>query len=171
MRDSSKMHSESKSGREILWVGAFAVLCWFVLFHNLGGAALLEPDEGRNAEVAREILVLKDWVTPHYDFIPYLDKPMSFYWLVAGAHGLFGVSEVSPRLPSALAALGCVLLVYNLARASLRVWGGMWSCLVLLTSPAFIAFSRATIFDMALTFFITLALWGFYRGKTADGRA
>ena len=171
MRDFSKIPGELKSRREILWISAFALLCFFVLFHNLGGAALFEPDEGRNAEVAREILLLKDWVTPHYDFIPYLDKPVFFYWLAALAYKLFGVSEWSARLPSALAALGCVLLTYNLARTSLGVWGRLWSSLVLLTSPAFMVFSRATIFDMTLTFFITLALWGFYRGKNADGKA
>jgi dolichyl-phosphate-mannose-protein mannosyltransferase len=171
MSDFSKIPSLFKRHPEILWIGVFALLCFFVLFHKLGGAALLEPDEGRNAEVAREILVLEDWVTPHYDFIPYLDKPMSFYWLVAGAYGLFGVSEFSARLPSALAALGCVLLVYGLARASAGVSAGLWSGLVLLTSPAFIAFSRATIFDMALTFFMTLALWAFHRGKNSGGKA
>jgi 4-amino-4-deoxy-L-arabinose transferase-like glycosyltransferase len=171
MRDSSKATAESKSRREIFLAGVFAVLCFFVLFHNLGGAALFEPDEGRNAEVAREILLLQDWVTPHYDFIPYLDKPMFFYWLVALAYKVFGVSEWSARLSSALAALGCVALVYNLARTSLGIWGGLWSGLILSTSPVFMAFSRATIFDMTLTFFITLALWGFYRGINAEGKS
>jgi 4-amino-4-deoxy-L-arabinose transferase-like glycosyltransferase len=171
MRDFLKMPDETTSRREILWIGVFALLCFFALFHNLGGAALFEPDEGRNAEVAREILLLKDWVTPHYDFIPYLDKPIFFYWLVALAYKLFGVSEWSARLPSTLAALGCVLLIYNLARTPLGLWGGLWSSLVLLTSPVFFAFSRATIFDMTLTFFITLALWGFYRGINAEGKA
>jgi len=50
---------------------------------NLGSAAFFEPDEGRNAEKAREILLLNDWVTPHENFLPVLDKPMFFYWLVA----------------------------------------------------------------------------------------
>ena len=170
MREPSKIPAEAKNGGEILWAGAFAVLCWFVLFHGLGGPALMEPDEGRNAEVAREILVLDDWVTPHYDFIPYLDKPMSFFWLVAGAYRLFGVSEFSARLPAALAALGSVLLVVHLARTSMGSRAGPWSGLVLLTSPAFMAFSRATIFDMPLAFFITLALWSFRRGEGARGK-
>jgi len=80
------------------------------LFANLGDAALFEPDEGRNAEIAREILLLKDWVTPHYDFIPRLDKPIFFFDLVALSYKLFGISERSARLPSVLAALACLLL-------------------------------------------------------------
>ena len=65
--------------------------CLLLLFANLGGAALFEPDEVRNAEKAREILLLNDWVTPHENFVPVLDKPMFFYWLVAVSFKLFGV--------------------------------------------------------------------------------
>ena len=54
----------------LLWAGIVAAL-----FFQLGSAALFEPDEGRNAEKAREILVLNDWVTPHENFHPVLDKP------------------------------------------------------------------------------------------------
>ena len=75
----SKPTIETKDRGWVVAVAAATVLCWFVLFHDLGGPALMEPDEGRNAEVAREILLLGDWVTPHYDFISYLDKPIFFY--------------------------------------------------------------------------------------------
>ncbi|HEX7233478.1 MAG TPA: glycosyltransferase family 39 protein, partial [Candidatus Binatia bacterium] len=89
----------------------------FVLLYQLGGAALFEPDEGRNAEKAREILLLNDWVTPHENFYPVLDKPIFFYWLIAFSYKLFGVSEWTARLPSLLSALGCVLLIYLFSRS------------------------------------------------------
>ncbi|MGH7766172.1 MAG: ArnT family glycosyltransferase [Candidatus Binatia bacterium] len=171
MTESSKTPAESNSRRRLLRIGVLALLCFFALFYDLGGPALLEPDEGRNAEVAREILRLRDWVTPHYNFIPYLDKPVFFYWLAAVGFQCFGVSEWAARLPSALAAFGCVLLVYNLARRSGDPWAGLWSSLILLTSPLFVAFSRAVIFDMTLTFFITTALWAFYRGWDAGSKS
>ncbi len=163
--------SRFKSCPHGLLTASLSVLCFIVLFHNLGGVALFEPDEGRNAEVAREILLLKDWVTPHYNFIPYLDKPIFLYWLVTFSYKSFGISEWSARLPSALAALGCVLLVYDLAWTLLGVWGALWSGLILLTSVEFFAFSRIVIFDMTLTFFITLSLWAFYRGSYAGDKA
>ena len=66
------------------------LFCLVVLFFDVGGAALFEPDEGRNAEVAREVLLLDDWITPHYDFIPRLDKPIFFFGLVALSFKIFG---------------------------------------------------------------------------------
>ena len=135
--------------------------CAIILFSHLGGAALFEPDEGRNAEKGREILVTNDWMTPHEDFLPVLDKPIAFYWVVALSLKLFGVSEWPARLPSAIAAAGCLLLVYSFARHRWGVWEALWSSLVLATSFEFFVFARLVIFDMALTFFITLALFSF----------
>ena len=144
------------------------VVCLVILFANLGGAAFFDPDEGRNAEKAREILLLNDWVTPHENFLPTLDKPIAFYWPVALSFKLFGFSEWAARLPSALAALGCLLLVAQLAR---RHWGArtaLWSCLVLATSVEFFFFARLVNLDMSLTFFITMALFSFYSAVRAE---
>jgi 4-amino-4-deoxy-L-arabinose transferase-like glycosyltransferase len=150
-------------------IGLFIFSAW-VLFFNLGVVALFEPDEGRNAEIAREILLLKDWVTPHYDFIPNLDKPIFFSWLVALSYKFFGISEWSARLPSALAALGCLSLTYGLARSLFGHWAGLWSVLILVTSGEFFGLSRIVILDMTLTFFITLALCCFFLGQLAVDR-
>jgi 4-amino-4-deoxy-L-arabinose transferase-like glycosyltransferase len=152
--------------RWLPWVLAVAVV--FVLLYQLGGAALFEPDEGRNSEKAREILVLNDWVTPHENFHPVLDKPMFFYWLIALSFKIFGVHEWAARLPSALAALGCVLLVYCFARARWGRWEAMWSALLLLTSTQFFILARVVIFDMTLTFLQTVALWAFYEAAHSD---
>ena len=145
-------------------IGLFLFSAW-VLFSNLGVAALIEPDEGRNAEIAREILVLRDWITPHYDFIPRLDKPMLFFDLVALSYSVFGISEWSARLPSALAALGCLLLTYFCSRSWFDRWTARWSALILLTSMEFFAFSRIVIMDMVLTLLVTAALCGFFLGQ------
>jgi 4-amino-4-deoxy-L-arabinose transferase-like glycosyltransferase len=144
------------------------LVCLVVVFYSLGNSALFEPDEGRNAEKAREILLLGDWVTPHENFLPTLDKPIFFYWLVAISFKLFGLSEWSARLPSALAALGCVVLVYRFARFRSGVREALWSSLILVTSLEFALFSRFVIFDMTLTFFIALGLFSFYAATKTD---
>jgi 4-amino-4-deoxy-L-arabinose transferase-like glycosyltransferase len=138
------------------------------LFWQLGGAGLFEPDEGRNAEKAREILVLNDWVTPHENFNPVLDKPIFFYWLIAIAYKIFGVSEWAARLPSALAALGCLALVYRFALLRWGGWTPVWSVLILLTSVEFFALARIVIFDMTLALFVTLSLCAFYEATHTD---
>lgn len=152
------------------WTGVLFVFSAWILFANLGGAALFEPDEGRNAEIAREIVILKDWITPHYDFIPRLDKPILYFDLVAVSYKLFGISEGSARLPSALAALGCILLTYGFARSLYGYWAALWSALILLTSGGFFGLSRIVILDMLLTLFITAALCCFFWGRDAVER-
>lgn len=148
---------------ESRWLVLLAFVSLVILGSGLGSAAFFEPDEGRNAEKAREILLLHDWVTPHQNFLPTLDKPMFFYWLIAASFKLFGFSEWAARLPAALAALGCLFLVYRFARQQWGLWEALWSCLALATSLQFLIFARLVIFDMTLTFFIAWALFACFR--------
>src|SRR5213594_2288053 len=150
------------------WAWFLCLVCLVVLFSNIGGGALFEPDEGRNAEKAREILLLDGWVTPYQNFLPTLDKPIPYYWLVAFSFKLFGLSEWSARLPSILAALGCVFLIYRFARRYWGLWEALWSCLVWVTSLEVFIFARLVIFDMSLTFFISWALFSFYEAVRTD---
>ena len=147
---------------ESRWLLLLALVSLVILLSGLGSAALFDPDEGRNAEKARELLLLNDFVTPHQNFLPTLDKPMPFYWLIAAAFKLFGASEAPARLPSVLAAIGCLVLVYQFARRRRGLWAALWSCLVLVTGLQFFIFSRLVMPDMTLTFFITGALLAFY---------
>ncbi len=151
-------------------IGIFIFSAW-VLFFNLGVAALIESDEGRNAEIAREILLLRDWVTPHYDFIARLDKPILFFDWVALSYKVFGISEWSARLPSALTAFGCLSLTYFFSRSLFGRLAALWSALILLTSLEFFVLSRIVILDMLLTFFLTLALCCFFLGQRGVERS
>jgi len=147
------------------------LLCAFVfavLLYELGAAALFDPDEGRNSEKAREILALNDWVTPHENFHVVLDKPIFFYWMIALSYKLFGISEWAARLPSALAAFGCLALVFFFTRERWGRWTALWSTLILLTSIEFFSLARIVIFDMSLTFFLTLALCAFYEAAHTE---
>jgi len=151
-------------------IGIFIFSAW-VLFFNLGVAALIESDEGRNAEIAREILLLRDWVTPHYDFIARLDKPILFFDWVALSYKVFGISEWSARLPSALTAFGCLSLTYFFSRSLFGRLAALWSVLILLTSLEVFVLSRIVILDMLLTFFLTLALCCFFLGQRGVERS
>ncbi len=159
--------TQSSGARHLLLL-VIGAACFFLV--GLGSLPLLEPDEGRNAEVAREMLASGDWITPHFNALPYLDKPALFFWLVAGSFRLWGVSEWAARFPSALMALGTTLLVWFLAR---RMFGdpvGLRAGVILAGTPLVIAFSRQVIFDMTLTFLVALAMLGFWFAEAGDFR-
>ncbi|HET7102440.1 MAG TPA: glycosyltransferase family 39 protein [Terriglobia bacterium] len=130
--------------------------CMF--FAGIGRLALIEPDEGRNAEVAREMLAKGDWITPHFNNFSYLDKPPVFFWAVASSFKVGGVSEASARFPSALAALLTVFLAWLLARRMFENSTGLYAGIVLATAPLVVVFARDVIFDMTLTLFVTGAM-------------
>jgi 4-amino-4-deoxy-L-arabinose transferase-like glycosyltransferase len=133
------------------------VVCAPIFLVGLGKAGLGDPDEGRNAEAGREILESGDWVTPHLDGARYLDKPPAFFWAVALSYRLLGVSETAARAPSALFALAGIALVFWFARRSLGDRAGWFTALALALSPLYIVFGRIVIFDMMLTFCMTVS--------------
>ncbi|MDO9531628.1 MAG: glycosyltransferase family 39 protein [Deltaproteobacteria bacterium] len=124
-----------------------------IFFYRLGGPGLIDPDEGRYAEIAREFFVLRDWGIPHLNLLPYLEKPPLVYWLTALSFKVCGFTEMAARLPSAVSALGGVFLAYGLGRA---FWGpgpGMLGALVLASAAGYVALGRILTLDM------TFALW------------
>ena len=157
-------HLVSTPGRRLGLVLAVAALLFFT---GLGSLPLLEPDDGRNAEVARAMLVSGDWITPHFDALTYLDKPAMFFWLVAGSFRLFGISEWAARFPSALAALATALLTWWLARRMFDDATALRAAVVWATAPLVIIFARTVIFDMTLTFLVSAALACFWLAETS----
>ncbi len=133
--------------------------CLVTLLLNLGHAALFDPDEGRHAEIAREILVSGHWLTPTLDFAPYHDKPIFFYWLAALAMKLFGVNEWAARLPSALAAGATVAVTAWWGARFLDRVTGILAGLLLATAGAYVAIGRFVILDMTLTWWIAAAFF------------
>jgi 4-amino-4-deoxy-L-arabinose transferase-like glycosyltransferase len=129
-----------------------------VFFHRLGFPGLMDPDEGRYAEIAREMWVLKDWLIPHLNFVPYLEKPPLVYWLTALSFGALGETEFAARLPAALSALGVMYATFALGREFWGPRGGFISALVLATSGGFVVLGRLLTLDMVLTLFFTLGL-------------
>src|SRR5437764_4043728 len=119
---------------------------------------LFEPDEGRYAEIPREMLARGEWVVPYLQSEPYLDKPPLLYWLVIVSYKLFGVHDWSARLVPALAIHGAVLLVYLLGRRSLGERSAFWGALLLSLAPGFMSMGRLLMLDGLLACFTTLGL-------------
>ena len=146
------------------------VLAGSLFFAGLGSLPLLEPDEGRNAEVGREMLSSGDWVTPHYDGLPYLDKPPIFFFLVAASLKLGGPNEWSARAPSAVTGLCLLLLSWLLARRMFGESTALRATAVIASAPLVVVFSRSVIFDMTLAVLLTLAMVCYWLAQAADFR-
>ncbi len=133
-------------------------LVGLMLFARLGALPLVNPDEGRNAQVASEMLRSGSWLIPTYNGATYLDKPAFFFRAVALSLSALGESEAAARLPSALSALALAGVVFAFVRSRFGRRTAFMSVAVLVTTPLFVAFSRIVIFDMMLTLFVVSAL-------------
>ena len=104
----------------LLWALLILSTLYLCYFHNLGALGLVGPDEPRYAWIARDMAETGDWVTPRLYGQPWFEKPPLYYWGAAASFKLFGVSETTARLPSAICAL---LATLALAWLALRLYG------------------------------------------------
>ncbi len=144
-------------GLRLLLFLAAAALGW-----NVDGYRLLDPDEGRNAEVAREMAHSNDYLVPHLDGLPYLDKPIVYFAAAAVLMELLGPTETAARLPAYAATLATIGLLVGFAR---RRWGpdaGWLAGIAYATTLLPLVYARTAIFDSTLTLCTTAAiLWLF----------
>jgi 4-amino-4-deoxy-L-arabinose transferase-like glycosyltransferase len=92
---------------------------------HLGSYHLIELDEGRYHRVAMEMVLSGDYVTPHFDYMPYFEKPIFQYWITALAMNLFGFQEFTGRVLPALTGVGNVL-VAGWAAICITAVQGLW---------------------------------------------
>jgi len=136
-------------------VVALAALIWFGL---LGQRDLMGPDEGRYAEIPREMVASGDWLTPRLNDIKYFEKPALQYWLTAISYELFGVSVASARLPLALVSfLGALWAMFVAG----RLWGqraGFYAFLLLISSFLYAALGHIITLDMMVGVFLAFGV-------------
>jgi 4-amino-4-deoxy-L-arabinose transferase-like glycosyltransferase len=131
------------------------------------GFHLLEPDEGRYAQIPKEMLAHDSWVVPTLQGEAYLDKPPLMYWLVALSYRAFGVSPESARLVPALCVHLTILAIYLIGRRSLGERAALWAALLLSVAPGFACVARLLLLDGLLTLCVTMSvLCGFEAVRT-----
>ncbi len=140
----------------------------FAFFQMLGRLPLIEPDEGRYAEIPREMLERCDFITPYLNYVKYFEKPPLHYWLNALSMSVFGQNEFAARFPGALMGLLAVILTYHLGRKLFDRRTGLLSSIILGTCAGFLVQARLNITDMTLTCTLSAAL-GFFIVATRDG--
>ncbi|MBX9811462.1 MAG: glycosyltransferase family 39 protein [Burkholderiales bacterium] len=146
------------SKRTLLVLLLLALVAWF---GTLDYRKLIKTDEGRYAEISREMVVSGDWLTPRLNGIKYFEKPPLQYWATAAAFKIFGFHAWTARLWTALAGFLTVLVVWWSGRKFFGAPAGNYAAMVLISNLYFVAMGHFNALDMGLTLFTTLALAGF----------
>ncbi len=143
---------------------AIALAALVLLFGGLGRADLFNPDEPREAEIAREMLASGDSVVPHLNGEPFLEKPPLFYWLVVPAYRMAGgPGELAARLVPALTGWLVILLVLILGADLVGAAAARVAAVILMTSQQFFWTARRCMIDMPLTLAVLLACLALHR--------
>ncbi len=149
------------------WIASAFLICALTWFAGLEYRGLFTPDEGRYADIAREMLDSDDWVTPRLNGIKYLEKPPLQYWATAGAFAVLGVDEWTARLwPAYTGFLGIALLAFAGFRLAPR---SPWLATALMAAGCWGYFlgGQFLTLDMGLTFFLTVAMLAFLLSRRA----
>ncbi len=138
----------------------FFITISLIFFYALwiGSYPLFTPDEGRYSEVAREMIVTGDYITPRLNGIAFLDKPILYYWLQAFAIHLFGLKEWALRFwPACMGILGSIV-VYITGRTLYNRRAGILSAIILATSPLYFGASHYANLDLEVAVLVSNAL-------------
>lgn len=144
-----------------------SVLLAIAWFGTLDQRKLVKSDEGRYAEISREMAQSGDWVTPRYNDVKYFEKPPLLYWASAAAFKIFGETEWAARLWVALTGFAGLLIAYFAGRALFGATAGLLGAVVLASSPLWVLASHFNTTDMGVSFFLEAALLAFLVAQRA----
>jgi 4-amino-4-deoxy-L-arabinose transferase-like glycosyltransferase len=152
--------------RDACWsdIALLAIVFGTLLFFGLRDAALVNPDEGRYAEIPREMIATGDYVTPRLNGVFYFEKPPLVYWAIAGLMNIFGPGELAVRAVPALFALGGILVAYGATRLMYGRSAGIGAAVVLGSSLLYFALGRILLLDMVVSVLMSTTLFCFILG-------
>src|SRR5499427_2404034 len=133
---------------------------------------MLDPDEGRYAEIPREMLASGDWLTPRLNGYKYFEKPPLQYWATAASFAAFGTNEWAARIWPGLTGFLGVLLVFWAGNRLLGPPAGLLGAAVTASSFLYAVIGHLLTLDMALSVFMSAAVFGFAvsQAKAGDAR-
>ena len=134
------------------------LLCAVLWFGTLGQRDLFDPDEGRYAGIPAAMVDTGDWLTPRLNDFKYFEKPVLQYWGTAVAFTIFGKSNASARLWTALLGFSAALFSMLVA---FRLYGGRAAIYTFLLSISYlmvVAFGHYLTLDMALSAFVVIGI-------------
>jgi 4-amino-4-deoxy-L-arabinose transferase-like glycosyltransferase len=139
----------NKTYPKILWTTV--IVAAIVFFWGLGSMDLLSLNEGRRALAIQEMVSSGNWLLPHLNGELYLTKPPLLYWLSSSLAFIWGVNEWTLRLPSALAAIAVLIMVYRYALQQSGKWAALFAVQLLIANISFAMRGRRGEIEMLLT--------------------
>lgn len=157
--------AQARAERWRWWAWGLLVVVWFATVQI---RPMFDPDEGRYAEIPREMLASGNWVTPRLDGLKYFEKPALQYWATAAVYSVVGVSNWSSRLWTVALGFGCLVLIYAwLARLYDRR-SAIAAVALLAMSPYFGIIAHLDLLDAGLCFWLTAMVLAFTRAQCAE---
>jgi 4-amino-4-deoxy-L-arabinose transferase-like glycosyltransferase len=177
----SRLYLQLSTHAKRAWLLIFLAIAGFYLW-GLGSLPLVGPDEPRYAQVAREMLARRDFITPTLGGLPWFEKPPMLYWMMMLSYRVFGVNEYAARLGPAICGLLTAVFIYLLGSAMDQGQEdtageisnvGAWCALAWLSSVGAIALSRGATFDIVLTMTISgaFAFWVLAEARLGQARS
>ncbi len=153
-------------GRGLGW------FAWLILaaawFATLQVRPMFDPDEGRYAEIPREMVTSGDWLTPRLDGLKYFEKPPLQYWATAAAYSVFGLSEWTSRLWTVGLAFACLPMVFGWTRRFYGLPAALAAVVALGVSPYFGIVGHLDLLDAGFTFWLTGAVFAFTLAQSSE---
>lgn len=146
-------------------------LSFILFFYRLGDYSFWDSDEPLYTEIAREMIITGDWLTPHWNYRPWFCHPPLYMWLTAGISFLTGWNEFTGRFFAAVFAVGIVVVTYFLGKSLFSQRAGLLAGFVCATSFQMLIHSHIATLDTIFVFFMSLALLFFYLGFSRGGGA
>ncbi len=142
----------------VLGAGLLTYLPW------LGSYGLLDPTDSFFLESGREIIETQKYLLPINNYEPWLDKPILFFWLVVASFKAFGIQMFAGRLPAALSAIACSLIIYGGTRPILTRPAAALAAIIFLSCPLVSIIGHVCLTDMTLCALITGTILYLFKG-------
>lgn len=161
----------TNEGQGLRQVRGFGWLLWIVLaaawFATMPVRPLVDPDEGRYAEIPREMAATGDWITPRLNGLKYFEKPPLQYWATAASYSVFGVSEWTARLWTVGLGFLCLPMVFGWTARLYGRGAGFAAVAALAVSPYFELIAHLNLLDAGFAFWLAGAVFAFTLGQSS----
>lgn len=156
-------------GSWTVWLALALTVSLFLI--GISSIPLFDPDEGRYAEIPREMVASGDYLVPRLNGVLYFEKPPLFYWLTAGSSRVLPSVEAAARSWSVISGLFGLALAFWLGRSVGGRGLGLLSAMVLGTSPLYVGLAHVSAPDMTLSALLGATLVCFWLARgAAEGR-